>query len=88
VDGLVNIKMVDRIIPKENRRLALTKLTDSGKQVCSSINYTNESYVREVMHDFTAEEGAEFLSLFSRLTNNMIQFRNQRQEASSPETGS
>ncbi len=75
VDGLVNIKMVDRVIPKENRRMALAKLTDSGKQVCTSINYTNESYVREVMQDFTAEEKEEFLRLFGKLTNNMIQFR-------------
>jgi DNA-binding MarR family transcriptional regulator len=86
VDGLVNIKMVDRVIPKENRRLALAKLTDSGQEVCSSINYTNDSYIRKVMYDFTAEEREEFLRLFSRLTNNMKQFRGQKEEAAPPET--
>lgn len=86
VDGLVNIKMVDRVIPKENRRLALAKLTDSGQEVCSSINYTNDSYIRKVMYDFTTEEREEFLRLFSRLTNNMKQFRGQKEEAAPPET--
>ena len=75
VDGLVNINMVNRIIPKENRRLALINLTGSGRQVCSSINYTNDSYIREVLNDFTEEEREEFLSLFRKLTSNMAAFR-------------
>jgi DNA-binding MarR family transcriptional regulator len=75
VDGLVNINMVNRVIPKENRRLALINLTGSGRQVCSSINYTNDSYIREVLNDFTEEEREEFLSLFRKLTSNMAAFR-------------
>lgn len=75
VDGLVNIKMVNRIIPKENRRLALARLTDSGKEVCTSINDSNDSYVKRVMHDFSAEERKEFIRLCGKLTNNMRQLR-------------
>ncbi len=75
VDGLVNINLVNRTIPKENRRLALIQLTGSGKELCSSINYTNDSYIREVFKDFTDEERACFLSLFSKLTGNMAAFR-------------
>jgi len=75
VDGLVNISMVNRVIPKENRRLALINLTDSGKQVCSSINYSNDSYVREVLSDFTEEESEEFLRLFKKLSSNMAVYR-------------
>jgi len=75
VDGLVNIRMVDRIVPKENRRLALLNLTDSGKEVCTSINDSNDSYVRRVMHDFSAEEREEFLRLCRKLTTNMKQMR-------------
>jgi DNA-binding MarR family transcriptional regulator len=78
VDGLVNIKMVDRVVPKENRRLALINLTNSGKEVCSSINYTNDSYVQEVLRDFTASEKEEFLRLFAKLTWNMADFRVQK----------
>lgn len=75
VDGLVNINMVNRVIPKENRRMALINLTGSGRQVCSSINYTNDSYIREVLNDFTDEEREEFLSLFKKLSSNMVAYR-------------
>lgn len=75
VDGLVNINMVNRVIPKENRRMALINLTGSGRQVCSSINYTNDSYIREVLNDFTDEEREEFLSLFKKLASNMAAYR-------------
>lgn len=75
VDGLVNINLVNRDIPKENRRLAMIQLTGSGKELCSSINYTNDSYVSEIFNDFTDEERECFLSLFSKLSGNMAAFR-------------
>jgi len=78
VDGLVNINMVNRVIPKENRRLALINLTGSGRQICSSINYTNDSYIRKVLNDFTDEEREEFLRLFSKLTCNMAANRAEK----------
>lgn len=80
VDGLVNINLVNRDIPQENRRLALIKLTGSGKEVCSSINFTNDSYVKEVFKGFTGEERETFLSLFTKLTKNMTACRVQKKE--------
>jgi len=78
VDGLVNISMVDRVIPAENRRKTLINLTDSGKQVCKTINYTNDEYVKEVLKEFTALEREEFLRLFSKLISNMTAQRAQK----------
>lgn len=75
VEGLVNISLVDRVIPKENRRMALINLTDNGKQVCSTINYSNDSYIEAVLKDFTSEEQEEFLRLFEKLTRNMSEVR-------------
>lgn len=75
VEGLVNISLVDRIIPKENRRKALINLTDSGRQVCSTINYSNDSYIEAVLKDFTKAEREEFLSLFEKLIKNMSEER-------------
>ena len=80
VDGLVNIKMVNRVVPKENRRLALINLTASGEQICSTINYTNDSYISKVLNDFTDEEKDVFISLFRRLTSNMAAYRAQKKE--------
>ena len=75
VEGLVNISLVDRVTPKENRRLALLNLTESGKQVCSTINYTNDQYIKRVLKDFSKEEREEFLRLFERVTCNMVTAR-------------
>ena len=75
VEGLVNISLVDRVIPKENRRMALINLTDSGKQVCSTINYSNDSYIEAVLKDFSPEEQEEFLRLFEKLVKNMSEVR-------------
>jgi DNA-binding MarR family transcriptional regulator len=67
--------MVNRVIPKENRRLALIHLTNTGKQVCSAINYSSDSYVREMLDDFTEDGKLEFLKLFRELTSNMAAHR-------------
>jgi len=75
VDGLVNIRMVDRIVPPENRRLALLNLTDSGQEACTSINDSNDSYVHRILHNFSAQEKEEFLRLCKKLTNNMQALR-------------
>lgn len=75
VDGLVNISLVDRIIPKENRRKALLNLTKSGEEVCNTINFTNDTYIENVLKDFNAEEKEEFLRLLKKLTLNMANER-------------
>ena len=75
VDGLVNINMVDRIIPDNNRRKAILNLTDNGKQICTTINYSNDSYIKQVLDDFTENEREEFLRLFRKLTCNMAVLR-------------
>lgn len=80
VDGLVNIKMVNRIIPEENRRLALINLTESGKDVCANINFTNDSYVSEILNDFTDAEKVELLRLFSKMTGKMEAIRTQKKK--------
>lgn len=75
VDGLVNINMVDRIIPEDNRRKAILNLTDNGKQICSTINFTNDVYITQLLHDFTEKEQDEFLRLFKKFTCNMAGIR-------------
>lgn len=80
VEGLVNISLVDRVTPKENRRLALLNLTENGKQVCSTINYTNDLYVKRVLKDFSNEEREEFLRLFEKVTCNMAAVRLDNKE--------
>ena len=75
VDGLVNINMVDRIIPEDNRRKAILNLTDNGKQICNTINFTHDAYISQLLHGFTEKEQDEFLRLFKKFTCNMAGLR-------------
>jgi len=75
VDNLVKMDLVDRAIPEENRRMAQLNLTNEGKEVCKSIHYTNDNYIRSVLQDFSENECAEFLVLFRRMTQNMVNAR-------------
>lgn len=75
VDGLVNIGLVDRVVPKENRRKTILNLTENGEDVCSSINFANDSYVEDILKDFSTTEQQEFLRLFKKLTGNMATTR-------------
>lgn len=77
VDGLVKKDMVDRQIPEENRRKAILNLTKEGKDVCQSINYSNDSYIDRILHDFTNHERELLLDLLSRLTQNMLGIREE-----------
>ena len=76
VEGLVNISLVNRIIPKENRRKAILNLTENGNKVCKTINYTNDTYIENILSDFSINEQEEFLRLFKKLTQNMSGQRN------------
>ncbi|MBN1116550.1 MAG: MarR family transcriptional regulator [Bacteroidales bacterium] len=75
IEGLVNINLVDRIIPKRNRRMALVSLTSGGKKVCDNINYTNNKYIKRLLDNFSESEREEFLRLLRNFTCNMAEAR-------------
>ncbi len=77
VEGLVNVNLVDRAIPKENRRTAILNLTENGEQICSKINYTNDSYIEDALNNFSVKEQEDFLKLFKKLTSNMEDIRQE-----------
>lgn len=75
IDGLVNIGLVDRSIPAENRRMSTLKLTEAGKNVCHSINCNNDKYFYDTLSVLTDAEKEELLRLFEKVTNQMIRLR-------------
>jgi DNA-binding MarR family transcriptional regulator len=75
VDSLVKLDYIERVIPEENRRMAILNLTDEGRQVCESINFSNDSYIRTILKDFSVDEQLEFLELFRKLSHNMVSTR-------------
>ena len=80
VDSLVKLDYIDRAIPEENRRMALLNLTHEGRQLCESINFSNDSYIKTILNDFSGGEQGEFLDLFSKLTHNMLSARKSSEE--------
>jgi DNA-binding MarR family transcriptional regulator len=75
VDGLVNIGLVDRSIPAENRRMAELQLTDAGKNVCKTINCRNDDYFEDILSVLSDAEKEELSRLFEIITARMIQLR-------------
>ncbi len=71
VEGLVNIGLVDRDIPKENRRTALVQLSDQGKKTCKQINKSNNVFYDCALKGFTSDEKTEFLKLLKKFVRNV-----------------
>ncbi len=75
IDGLVNVGLVNRTIPSENRRMATLQLTEAGKNICNSINCNNDQYFYEVLLVLTDSEQEELIRLFEKVTTQMMQMR-------------
>lgn len=75
VDGLVNLGLVDRIIPEDNRRSTLISLTQKGQELSDSINRISDTYFEEIFKSFTKEEINLFASLFIRTSQNMLEYK-------------
>jgi DNA-binding MarR family transcriptional regulator len=77
VDGLVNVGLVDRSIPAENRRMATLQLTDAGKNICQTINNTNDKYFEDALSVLDQKETAELIRMLDKVINRMIDLRAQ-----------
>jgi len=79
IDGLVNVGLVDRTIPAENRRMATIQLTNAGKNICESINCNNDKYFLDTLSVLNEPETEELIRLLEKVTNQMVQLRSQDQ---------
>jgi DNA-binding MarR family transcriptional regulator len=77
VDGLVNIGLVDRTVPAENRRMALLQLTNAGKNICQTINNSNDSYFENSLSVLNEKEILELIRLLDKFINRMVELRTQ-----------
>ena len=76
VDGLVNIGLVDREIPKENRRTTVLRLTKNGARVCNNIHWNNDKYVDKTLSVLSKDEQETLINLLDKVTNQMAVLRN------------
>ena len=71
VEYLVTKKMVERSIPKENRRTTNLKLTKTGINVCQQINNGNDDYYSKALGAIPADDLAVFLRTFDNIVTQM-----------------
>ena len=78
VDSLVALDLIDRHIPRENRRTTSIELTKQGKQTCDLINKGNNEFFQKVLKDFEAEKLETFLEHFGSIINKMNAINNKQ----------
>jgi len=71
IDGLVKQKLVERIIPPENRRAVSLTMTEQGRLMNKNIHQTNDRYFGEVLGDLTDKELYEFMIAFEKVAYGM-----------------
>lgn len=81
VDGLVNIGLLDRTIPTENRRMSTIQLTELGKTVCNSINTENDQYFGELLQILSESEQAYFVTILNKIVLRMKELRTQEEKS-------
>lgn len=81
IDGLVNIGLVDREIPKENRRTTVLRLTENGMRVCKNIHWNNDRYVEKTLSVLTTDEKETLINLLNKVTAQMSLLRNSPDES-------
>ena len=79
VDGLVNVGLVDRTIPADNRRMATIQLTSAGKNICNTINNVNDKYFEDTLSALSETEQPELIRLLETILNRMIELRSKSQ---------
>ncbi len=71
IENLVTKKMVERSIPRENRRTTNLKLTRTGINVCQQINNGNDDYYLKALGAIPAGDLDVFLRTFETMISHM-----------------
>lgn len=80
VDGLVNMGLLDRSTPSENRRMSTIQLTELGKKVCNNINSENDDYFTELLKTLSVSEQTCFVTILEKLIIGMKALRTQQEK--------
>jgi DNA-binding MarR family transcriptional regulator len=71
IESLVKSDLVSRVIPAENRRIALISLTPKGRSVCDQINGLNDHSIERVLKEVPEDDLPVFLRSFNIILKNM-----------------
>jgi len=73
VDSLVKNGTVNRIIPKENRRMITISLTNKGDGICQQINRDSDAYFDTIIGSIPSGDLPVFLRSFEIMVKKMIE---------------
>jgi DNA-binding MarR family transcriptional regulator len=73
IEGLVNLGLVDRVIPRNNRRSIIIKLTEQGASVCKKINTSNNKYYQMLLDSLPKDQLSIFIESFKTIVAKMIE---------------
>jgi len=77
IETLVTKQMVERNIPKQDRRSTELKLTSTGINVCRQINQVNDDYYSKLLEKVPVDDLAIFLRTFESMVSHMIQLNRE-----------
>ena len=83
IDGLVKKGFIHRNIPSENRRTTQLQLTKEGMITCENINWNNDDFISKTLEELDEAEQSQFLRLFEKITNTMVEIREQNDSCQS-----
>jgi DNA-binding MarR family transcriptional regulator len=64
VEGLVTVGLIDREIPKSDRRYSRVSLTIQGNNVYKTINKTNDKFWEKALESLPEKKQEDFVNLF------------------------
>ncbi len=74
VDKLVELNLVKREIPSENRRSVVLTLTPSGNKIYIQYQEHLTLFITKILQDFTDEERTTLIKMLQRIIDNSKYF--------------
>jgi DNA-binding MarR family transcriptional regulator len=73
IESLVNMGIVTREIPRENRRTVSISLTGQGKDICNQIHKESDAYFEAVLDSIPEQDLPAFMRSIEAVAQKMIQ---------------
>ena len=81
VEGLVGNGLINRSIPRENRRTVIISLTEAGKNTCREIHRENDAYFGDMLEAVPGKDLPVFLKSFELLVKKMTERSHEYQDS-------
>ncbi len=73
IDGLVNLRLIERLSNPHDRRTIPLSLTDKGRAICESINSTSDAFYNEVIERIPVDLQERVMESFDKLVQAFVE---------------